>query len=105
MVEREREISLLFFTDLSPLPQPLMSLRVKEQHVVQAREALRRATMKFPGRQKVLDSDKWGFTPFKREEYNDLKAAGTAYPDGNIAKYISKRGALNKRYGPLFHKC
>ncbi len=33
--------------------QPLMSLRVKEQHVVQAREALRRASMKFAGRQKV----------------------------------------------------
>ena len=84
--------------------QVLMSLRVKENHVPQAHEALRRAGMKFPGRQKVLDSDKWGFTSFRREDYPELRKEGTALPDGNIAKYISKRGALNKRNGPLFRK-
>jgi len=81
--------------------QPLMSCRVKENHVEIAAEALRRAKMKFPGRQKVIFSDKWGFTQFLRSEYPTLRAAGTAKPDGNIAKYISKRGPLNKRDGAL----
>ncbi len=58
--------------------------------------------MKFSGRQKVLDSDKWGFTKFKRVDYPALREEGTALPDGNIAKYISKRGKLTKRWGPLF---
>jgi|ERR1711915_167508 len=81
--------------------QPLMSVRVRKQHVVIAAEALRRAKMKFPGRQKVIFSDKWGFTRFLRSEYPALRAEGTAVPDGNIAKYISKRGPLNKLHGPI----
>jgi large subunit ribosomal protein L10e len=82
--------------------QPLMSVRVREQHVAIASEALRRAKMKFPGRQKVIHSDKWGFTQFLRTEYPALREEGTALPDGNIAKYISKRGALDKMNGPLY---
>merc|ERR1712176_1325534 len=38
--------------------QPLMSMRVKEQHAAHAHEALRRAKFKFPGRQKIFTSKK-----------------------------------------------
>ena len=48
---------------------PIISVRGKipnGEHVI---EALRRAKYKFPGRQKILTSNKWGFTPFDREDY------------------------------------
>ncbi|KAJ3518479.1 hypothetical protein NMY22_g13652 [Coprinellus aureogranulatus] len=37
-------------------------------------EALRRARYKFPGRQKIIVSKKWGFTNVNKEEYLALKA-------------------------------
>ena len=49
--------------------QPLMSMRVKEQHSAHAFEALRRAKFKFPGRQKIFTSKKWGLTKFDKEEF------------------------------------
>merc|ERR1712227_1164363 len=49
--------------------QPLMSVRIKEQHEAAALEALRRAKFKFPGRQKLFVSKKWGFTKFDKEEF------------------------------------
>merc|ERR1712130_814956 len=49
--------------------QPLMSVRIKEQHEAAALEALRRAKFKFPGRQKLFVSKKWGFTEFDKEEF------------------------------------
>merc|ERR1712176_199772 len=49
--------------------QPLMSMRVKEQHAAHAHEALRRAKFKFPGRQKIFTSKKWGLTKFDKEVF------------------------------------
>merc|ERR1712188_92676 len=49
--------------------QPLMSIRIKPQHVAAAQEALRRAKFKFPGRQKIFVSRKWGFTKFNKEDF------------------------------------
>merc|ERR1711977_542628 len=46
--------------------QPLMSIRIKPHHVAAAQEALRRAKFKFPGRQKIFVSRKWGFTKFDK---------------------------------------
>jgi large subunit ribosomal protein L10e len=53
--------------------QILLSVRCKDPdaHVIQ--EALRRARYKFPGRQKIIVSKKWGFTNVNREEYKKLK--------------------------------
>merc|ERR1711962_1297863 len=48
--------------------QPLMSIRCKDAHEATAIEALRRAKFKFPGRQKIFTSKKWGFTRWDREE-------------------------------------
>lgn len=39
-------------------------------------EALRRAAMKFPGRQKIVISKKWGFTKYTREEYAAMRQSG-----------------------------
>merc|ERR1719376_1096864 len=42
--------------------QPIMSVRLREQNEANAIEALRRSKFKFPGRQKIVISKKWGFT-------------------------------------------
>merc|ERR1712198_322749 len=51
--------------------QPLMSIRCKDNHEATAIEALRRAKFKFPGRQKIFTSKKWGFTKWiERSTFN-----------------------------------
>lgn len=47
--------------------QIIISVRSKDNHRPTAVEALRRAKFKFPGRQKILQSNKWGFTKYPRE--------------------------------------
>ena len=64
----------------------------KKQVVI---EALRRAKMKFPGRQKIVVSKKWGFTKWTREEYAEMRQSGKLVPAGNIAKYIPDYSKLD----------
>ena len=61
-----------------------------------ALEALRRAQYKFPGRQKIIISKNWGFTPLRREEYLERKAAGRVKVDGAYVKYLSNHGPIAK---------
>ena len=74
--------------------QVIVSVRGKDAHRDAIIEALRRAKYKFPGRQKILTSNKWGFTPFDREDYvagrkdKSLKVAGTH------AQYVPEHGPL-----------
>merc|ERR1712137_1456511 len=42
--------------------QILLSVRCRDNAVPHVWEALRRAKYKFPGRQKIIQTDKWGFT-------------------------------------------
>merc|ERR1711981_1235732 len=74
---------------------PIMSLRTKKQHMAQAFEALRRSKMKFPGRQKIYVSKKWGFTKFGMEEFGDLMRAGKLVPDGATVLYKPDHGPLD----------
>jgi len=74
--------------------QPLMSVRTTDKYRAQVVEALRRAKFKFPGRQKIFISNKWGFTKWERPEYERLKAAGRLEPDGVCAKYRREHGPL-----------
>ena len=74
--------------------QILLSIRCKDNHAVIAEEALRRAKFKFPGRQKVLQSRKWGFTKYNREEYLRLKEEGRLSVDGCHVKYDNHHGPL-----------
>jgi len=76
--------------------QVLLSVRSKdssEKHVV---EAIRRGKFKFAGRQKILKSLKWGFTPYPREEYVAKRRSGELAVDGNIVKVNKRRGLLEK---------
>lgn len=74
--------------------QTLLSIRTKENNRPHAMEALRRAKYKFPGRQKLFVSSKWGFTKFSREEYTLMKSEGRVVPDGAYCKVITNKGPL-----------
>merc|ERR1712080_737578 len=57
--------------------QPIISVRSIDSMGHNVVEALRRAKLKFPGRQKVLGSKKWGFTQYERETYAKMRAEGS----------------------------
>merc|ERR1711937_1039050 len=69
--------------------QPIMSVRSKDNHKAHVIEALRRTKMKFPGRQLIIVSRKWGFTRFDREEYVRLRDEGKLIPDGSHVKVFN----------------
>jgi len=72
--------------------QVLFSVRCKDTHEPHIVEGLRRAKFKFPGRQKVVVSKKWGFTPYAKAEYSKLKEEGKLIPDGCYVKVIKPKG-------------
>merc|ERR1712040_23961 len=76
--------------------QPLLSVRVKDHHAATAVEALRRAKFKFPGRQKIFTSKKWGFTRWDREEYVERRRDGSIKPDGTNVQYYPDKGPLKQ---------
>lgn len=74
--------------------QIIASVRAKDQHKEQVIEALRRAKFKFPGRQKIAVSKKWGFTKFERENFEELRSQNRLIPDGANVKYMPNHGPL-----------
>ncbi|CAJ0749516.1 92_t:CDS:2 [Entrophospora sp. SA101] len=76
--------------------QIIFSVRTKDNNRAVVTEALRRAKYKFPGRQKIILSKKWGFTKLSREEYAEKRQAGLLQPDGAYVKYLSHHGPLVK---------
>ena len=74
--------------------QILISVRCKEGNRAVVTEALRRAKYKFPGRQKIFESNKWGFTDIRREDYPQLRKEGKVVPDGVHCKKITGHGPL-----------
>jgi large subunit ribosomal protein L10e len=80
----------------------LYSVRLREQHIKPALEAFRRAKNKFPGRQKIVVSNKWGFTPLTRLEYQKRQAEGTVLSDGSSIKLVRTKGPLAN--SPLFQE-
>jgi large subunit ribosomal protein L10e len=50
----------------------LMSIRTKPNYLDQALEALRRAKFKYPGRQKVFISKKFGFTKYTPKQIEEF---------------------------------
>lgn len=78
--------------------QVLISIRTKENFVLKAVEALKRAKYKFPGRQKVFVSNKWGFTKFTKDQFKEYKKRGRIIPDGINCKYIREKGPLERIY-------
>lgn len=75
--------------------QVMMSVRAKENHKENVIEALRRAKFKFPGRQKIVVSKKWGFTKWDQGEYTNLRTTGVLQPDGYYCKYRPDKGPFS----------
>lgn len=59
-----------------------MSIRCRDSNRAVIIEALRRARYKFPGRQKIIVSKKWGFTSLDRPDYEALKRDKQVINDG-----------------------
>mmetsp|Transcript_23074 Transcript_23074/g.35929 ORF Transcript_23074/g.35929 Transcript_23074/m.35929 type:complete len:210 (+) Transcript_23074:677-1306(+) len=76
--------------------QILLSVRSRDNVRKHVLEALRRAKYKFPGRQKIVVSTKWGFTRMERSEFNQLKEEGRIIPDGCYCKIKSGHGPLSE---------
>ena len=76
--------------------QMIISVRAKDKDAPHVIEALRRAKFKFPGRQKVMRSNKWGFTKWDREEYVKGRKEGWLRDDGVMAKYVPQHGLLTE---------
>jgi len=77
--------------------QIIFSLRTKEANEAHAVEALRRARYKFPGRQKVIVSRNWGFTPYAKAQYQELRAQNRIIPDGSYCKVVNNHGRLSEK--------
>src|SRR5947199_1031152 len=74
--------------------QILLSVRTLDRHRATAIEAIRRSQYKFPGRQKIIVSKNWGFTPLRREEYVEARQAGRVKADGAYVQFLSNHGKL-----------
>jgi large subunit ribosomal protein L10e len=74
--------------------QILMSVRTRDSNRATAIEALRRSMYKFPGRQKIIVSKNWGFTPLRRDEYVKLKQEGKVLIDGAYVQFLRNRGKI-----------
>jgi len=74
----------------------LISIRTKPEHVATAQEALRRAKFKFPGRQMVFVSRKFGFTKHIMSDFMRLKKAGKIMGDGVSVKTLTEHGPLER---------
>jgi large subunit ribosomal protein L10e len=74
--------------------QILMSVRTKPGNINVAREALRRAKHKFPGRQFIVVSKKWGFTDIDSDKFETLMAEKKIVSDGVHVKYRREKGPL-----------
>jgi large subunit ribosomal protein L10e len=74
--------------------QPILSVRAQDKDLKSCVESFRRAKFKLPGRQKIVLSRKWGFTPFTRDEYAERMENGTLRKDGTHAFYIRSHGPL-----------
>jgi large subunit ribosomal protein L10e len=70
-------------------------------------EALRRSMYKFPGRQKIIVSKNWGFTPLRREEYQEMRDKGRVKIDGAYVQFLRNKGNLEdnmKRFPEAFEE-
>lgn len=74
----------------------IMSIRCGPQNVKIAQEALRRSMFKFPGRQKVAVSQKFGFTKFTKQQFHNLEKEGKIISDGVNIKVITNHGPLSR---------
>merc|ERR1719453_854570 len=72
--------------------QILLSMRVEIEHVENAKEALRLAKAKFPGRQKIFVSRNYGFTKLVNGDYFRLQKEAKIIPDGVSVRVRNEHG-------------
>merc|ERR1711981_692028 len=72
----------------------LISIRTYQKNIPHALEAMRRARMKFPGRQKVAVSRKVGFTKFTKEQIEWLKENGRFRNEGSHVRDGTLHGRI-----------
>jgi len=80
--------------------QVLISVRVKDVHKAHVIEGLRRCKFKFPGQQKIIVSQNWGFTQFKRDAYVKMRGEGKIVPDGAYCQIKSRKGPVKNAAVP-----
>jgi len=74
--------------------QILISVRCKAKDIPHAKEALRRARYKFPGRQKLVQGDTYGFTKLTNKEFLELQQKGRLIDCGVHVKIANGRGSI-----------
>ena len=79
--------------------QILLSVRTRDNHRATAIEALRRSQYKFPGRQKIIVSKNWGFTPLRRDDYVQMRKEGKVKIDGAYVQFLRNKGPIERNVG------
>jgi len=74
--------------------QIIFSVRSKDGNLKHVVEALRRSKYKFPGRQNIIVSNRWGFTPFSKTEYVKLREQGRLHDRGAHVGLRAPKGKL-----------
>jgi large subunit ribosomal protein L10e len=74
--------------------QIIFSIRSKDANLKHCVEALRRSKYKFPGRQNIVVSSKWGFTPYLKTDYAIFREQGRFDDRGAHVGFRSAHGKL-----------
>ena len=78
--------------------QILISCRTRPQFEAEIVEAFRRCKFKFPGRQLIIKSRKWGFTTKTHEDFLKAKEEGKVVADGCTARFLNGKGPIAKYF-------
>merc|ERR1739838_538974 len=83
---------------------PIISVRTIPKNIPHALQAMRRARMKFPGRQKIAISRLVGFTKFTRAQLDELEGTDRFSNQGSHIKDKGFHGRLKDNMPHLFGK-
>jgi large subunit ribosomal protein L10e len=84
--------------------QIIISVRAADKHKAAVIEALRRSKYKFPGRQNIVVSNRWGFTPYTREQFTKYATQGRIHDLGAHVKVKAGKGPLNDKSALVIRK-
>jgi len=84
--------------------QIIFSIRCYDPDKAKVVEALRRAKYKFPGRQNIVVSNRWGFTPFTRDEFAKYTEQGRLVDMGATMKLKTGKGPITGHSILITHK-
>jgi len=77
--------------------QIIISVRAADKHKAVVIEALRRSKYKFPGRQNIVVSNLWGFTPYTRDQFTKYAQQGRVSDLGAHVKVKAGKGPLDNK--------